>query len=187
MTPATANGRPDRKQLSDQLDRRDRVIDLLATNLNEAVADACREGARLAVRDAVLELLTNPDLRVVVAGLAPAAPPPPTETTPEARAGRWPHLRERVREAVAPAVTRVAAAAAAVVGTARLLTAVMPVRRFLAVGAGVGVAVGLVSYLCPHAVSAAASGVGGAGVAVAAQVGRWLRRPAAPSGTPDAR
>lgn len=40
---------------------------------------------------------------------------------------------------------------------------------------GAGVAVG-VSYVCPHTVSAAVGGVGGAAIAVVVQVGRRFRR-----------
>src|SRR5436309_9699959 len=96
-TTETTNGRPQRKQLSDQLDRLDTIIDALAEALPEAVADATREGARQAVRDVVLELLGNPELRALIAGTAPAAPPatvavtstpPPAEPGP-ARPGFW--------------------------------------------------------------------------------------------------
>ena len=45
--PTVTNGKP-RKQLSDQLDRLDSIIDALAEGLPGAVTDACREGARAA-------------------------------------------------------------------------------------------------------------------------------------------
>ena len=62
MSTATAtNGKPQRKQLSDQLDRLDGIIDALAEGLNGAVADAAREGTRLAVKDAIVEIMTNPE------------------------------------------------------------------------------------------------------------------------------
>ena len=67
MTETTTNGRPKRKQLSEQLDRLDGIIDVLAEGLNKAVADAAREGTRLAVKDAILEILTNPELRSLIA------------------------------------------------------------------------------------------------------------------------
>lgn len=50
-TAAMTNGKPARKQLADQLDRLDSLIDCLAEGLNQAVADACRDGARAAVRE----------------------------------------------------------------------------------------------------------------------------------------
>ncbi|MCE9561844.1 MAG: hypothetical protein K8U57_07300 [Planctomycetes bacterium] len=54
---STLNGKPQRKQLGDQLDRLDSIIDALAEGLPGAVADACRDGARLAVKDAIIEIL----------------------------------------------------------------------------------------------------------------------------------
>ena len=66
MSSPMTNGKPQRKQLADQLDRLDAILDCLAGGLNEAVADAAREGTRLAVKDAIIEILTNPDLRELV-------------------------------------------------------------------------------------------------------------------------
>ncbi|QJW94685.1 hypothetical protein [Frigoriglobus tundricola] len=71
---ACTNGKPQRRQLADQLDRLDAIIDALAEGLNGAVADACREGTRLAVKDAIVEIMTNPQLRAM---LAPQAVPVP--------------------------------------------------------------------------------------------------------------
>lgn len=186
-TTETTNGRPQRKQLSDQLDRLDTIIDALAEALPEAVADATREGARQAVRDVVLELLGNPELRAMIAGMAPAAPPtpaeppaapPPAEPAP-AQTGFWTRAKEKLKAARDAAVVRCTAATAAVAATARSLSAVMPLRKILLVGAGVGLVVGVVSYACPHELSALLSGVCSACTAVAAQVGRWFRRSAA--------
>ena len=73
-TTATLNGKAPRKQLGDQLDRLDSIIAALADGLPGAVADACKEGARAAVKDAVIEILTNPELRGLIAGIAPSAP-----------------------------------------------------------------------------------------------------------------
>ncbi len=182
--PATAtpsaNGRP-RKQLADQLDRMDTIIDALAEALPEAVADATREGARLAVKDVILELLANPDLRAVLGGLAPppASDPAPPSCEPTAAApGLWARLKARVAAARDAAVARWRTAAAPVAVAVRALAVVVPLRRVAAVAAGVGVAAGLAAYACPHAVAAAAAGVCGAAAAVAAQVGHWVRRSA---------
>jgi len=182
--PATTNGRP-RKQLSDQLDRMDTIIDALAEALPEAVADATREGARQAVRDVVLELLANPDLRAMIAGVVPAAPPaapdehaaPPRVSDPAAPSG-WSRLKARLAVAREAATRRCRDAAASVTATLRALALVMPVKKILAVGAGVGVVIGALAYLCPHAASAVISGACGAVAAVAAQVGAWVRRSA---------
>jgi hypothetical protein len=176
-TMTAANGRPQRKQLSDQLDRLDGIIDVLADALPGAVADACREGARQAVKDAVVEILASPELRALVAGPAArvALPPAPTEPGP-AEPGVWGRVKSALTNARTAAAKRCRIAAAAAVATARALAAVLPPQKFLAVGAGVGVAVGIVCYACPPALSAVIGGAGAACAAVAAQVGTWLRR-----------
>lgn len=188
-TATMTNGKPARKQLADQLDRLDSIIDLLADGLPQAVADATREGARQAVRDVILELLTNPELRTLIAGLAPAAQPAvaseplTTPTTPSsepapAKSEFWGRVKEKCKAAKDATVRKCRAAKTAVINTARNLSAIMPLKKMLLVGAGVGVAVAAVSYVCPHTVSAVVSGVCGAATAVAVQVGRWFRRSA---------
>ena len=62
----TANDRPRRKTLTDQLDRLDGVIDDLSDGLNQAVATAVERGVTTAVQQAVGGLIqaaaTNPEL-----------------------------------------------------------------------------------------------------------------------------
>jgi hypothetical protein len=191
---ATHNGRPQRKQLSDQLDRLDTMIDCLSEALPQAVADATREGTRSAVRDILSELLRDPEvlarLRDALVGPAPARaahpatpPAPPAPPAPEsgllAKVGRgvgaasaagrraFTGLREslrRVRERVSAAVE-----------TAQ---AFVPVRRFAATAAVVGVAVAAVSYVAPQGVSAVVSGAGAVVMTAAVQTWRWLRKSA---------
>jgi hypothetical protein len=184
---ATTNGKP-RKQLSEQLDRMDTIIDALAEALPEAVTDAVREGARQAVREVLAEVLTNPDLRTLVAGPAAARVDPPADPAPAAP-GPWTRFKATVRAAAGAALgrCRVAlgvaagrcrAAAAAAAATTRTLSAVMPLRKILAVGAGAGVVVGALAYACPHTVGAVISGACGAATAVGVQVGAWFRRSA---------
>src|SRR4051812_35840700 len=119
-TVTAPNGRPARKQLADQLDRLDLIIDALADGLPGAVADACRDGARLAVRDAVVEILTNPELRALLDALragAPVAPVAPPAPVPSERApGLWSRLKAKaaaVRAKVIGAATRLKEAVAA--------------------------------------------------------------------------
>src|SRR4051812_6851440 len=92
------NGVAKRKQLSDELDRLDKVIDALAANLNAAVADAVKGGAREAVREVLGELLNNSATAKL---LQPTATPENTATG----------------SVVSTAWFRVKAAAAAVVAT----------------------------------------------------------------------
>lgn len=177
-TLTTTNGRPQRKQLSDQLDRLDSILDALAEALPEAVADACREGARQAVKDAVAEILASPELRSLITGLAAArVAPPPTPAEPDAaKPGIWSRLKCRL-VAARTAVTRKCRTAGTTVATmTRTVAAMMPLRKILAIGTGVGVVVGAVSYACPHTVSAVIGGIGAACTAVAAQIGTWFRR-----------
>src|SRR6185436_2433553 len=136
MTTATVtNGRPARKQLSDQLDRLDSILDALAEGLPGAVADACREGARQAVKDAVVEILTNPELRGLLAGMTPAAPPepppaPPPEPAP-AKPGFWARMKAGVKAVKDPVVGRCTAAAGAVAATCRAVSPIVSLRKVL--------------------------------------------------------
>src|SRR5947209_16774721 len=73
MSSATANGRP-RKQLSDQLDRLDGIIDCLADGLTGAVRDAVADGSRAALKDLLAEALADPaTLAALRRALAPDA------------------------------------------------------------------------------------------------------------------
>lgn len=189
---ATMNGKPQRKQLADQLDRLDEIIDALAEGLNGAVADACREGTRLAVKDAIVEILTNPELRAMLvpqAAYVPAAAPIPTTPPEPKKAGLWSRLKAKVvaaRTAVAVYAAKAKAAVAAKVATVTTTVAAagtaageaLPVRQALGVALGVGLLVGLVCYQLPESASAAVAGVGAACTAVAVQVGTWLKRAA---------
>src|SRR3954466_13612237 len=128
MTTTTApNGRP-RRQLADQLDRldgqmdrADRILDALSEGLDGAVRDATREGTRLAVKEAVIELLTDPDLR---ASLHQASAPPA-----RARPSAWQRLTAGVRRARARAADAVRATVAA--GAARVTCAAAAVGRLM--------------------------------------------------------
>ena len=180
--PST-NGKPQRKQLGDQLDRLDTIIDALAEGLPGAVADACRDGARQAVKDVILELLTNPELRTLIAGFAPPAQPvapPAAHTEPATAVPAKPTLWNRIKAKAAvvksAAARKCAAATAAVAALVRPVAAVVPLKKVLLIGTGVGVAVGLFSYACPHGLSAVVGGAGAACTAVAAQAAVWVRR-----------
>lgn len=191
MAASTLNGKPPRKQLTDQLDRLDTILDALSEGLNQAVADAAREGTRMAVKDALVEILTNPELRAL---LFPPAPTPsaPPKSEPKAP-GLWSRLKTNVRAAVraahgtvAETVAAIKTAAAtritAVTGAVSMLTAVtgeaLPARRTLAVAAGVGVGVWVACQLLPESVTAALAGAGWALTAALVQAGAWLRRAA---------
>ena len=193
----TTNGKPQRKQLADQLDRLDGIIDALAEGLNQAVIEACREGTRLAVKDAIVEIMTNPELRAMLAPPAlPAATPavasaPPVYDLPpdEPKPGLW--ARIKATAAAARAAVTGAATKAKETVTAKYKTASdtvvalgeatgesLPVRRMLWVGLGTGLVVGVICLVMPHAAAAVVGAVGVAVTSVAVQVGRWLKRAA---------
>lgn len=113
---AVINGRP-RRQLSDQLDRLDeqllqvdRVLDALSVGLEGAVRDATKEGTRIAVKEAVVELLTNPELRDALhaASASPA----------EAKPSFWSRIQAKTRQAVNAVKDGVVSAASAVANRA---------------------------------------------------------------------
>ena len=194
MTTPTMNGKP-RKQLADQLDRLDGIIDALADGLNQAVIDAAREGTRLAVKDAIVEIMTNPELRALLAPARPEPTPvpvtPPNEAvTPEPKKpGLWTRLKAKVaaaRDALTGAATKAkeavatryqaASATVAAVGTAA--GEALPLRRVLWVGLGAGLLVGLACLVVPHAAAAAVSAASVAATTVVVQTGTWLKKAA---------
>ncbi len=190
-TSTMANGKP-RKQLSDQLDRLDSIIDVLAEGLPGAVTDACREGARAAVKDAIIEIVSNPELRALIAPQqpVPVAPAPTPASPPEPeKPGIWSRFKARIaaaRDAVAGAATRAkeamirrcVIAGDAVVALGRATGESLPVRRVLVVGLCVGLVVGVACLAVPQTTAAVVGGVGAACTAVSAQVGNWLTRAA---------
>jgi hypothetical protein len=189
---ATMNGKPQRKQLADQLDRLDSIIDTLADGLNQVVADACREGTRQAVRNVLIEIANNPELRAMLVSQAvpvPATAPIPANPPESKKPGLWTRLKAKiaaVRETLTGAATKAKDLVAAkyksasntVVAVSTATGEALPLRRVLWVGLGVGLLVGLVCLVVPHAAAAAISAVSVATTAVAAQIGTWLKRAA---------
>src|SRR5580692_509468 len=100
----TLNGRPQRKQLSDQLDRLDTIIDALAEALPGAVADACREGARAAVKDAIVEILTNAEFQSLLSKVRPeivipVPAPTPGQTSVSRKSNHWERFKAKIAAA----------------------------------------------------------------------------------------
>jgi hypothetical protein len=183
MSATATNGKPSRKQLSDQLDRLDSILDTIAEGLPVAKTEACREGARAAVRDAIVEILTNPDLRALLAGATSRPAPQPKKPS------FWSRVKEQIavaREAIGGVVKKVKVAvlsplrsmidAAGAIGTVG--GEVLPWKRVLVVGAVFGAAVGVTCLVMPHTVAAMVGAVGAATTSVAVQVGMWLKKAA---------
>jgi hypothetical protein len=185
-----SNGKPTRKQLADQLDRLDGIIDALAEGLNQAVADAAREGTRLAVKDAIIEIMTNPELRAMLVPHAPVPAPKTPDAPPEPKKPSiWTRIKAKVSSARTAAVAFVTKVKTAVAAKYAALTAsvaaigaaageALPVRKALGVALGAGLLIGLVCYQLPESASAAVAGIGAACTTAFAQTGVWLRRAA---------
>src|SRR4051794_7750098 len=108
MTTAMKNGAP-RKQLSEQIDRLDGVIDALDEGLKGAVADAVREAVRDAVSEAVqavlTEILPTPDVqRMARQAAGPAEQPRKEQDKPKKHEPLASRLWGRVRSAAGACV-----------------------------------------------------------------------------------
>lgn len=174
-----ANGRPQRKQLSEQLDRLDSIIDGLCDGLPEAIAAAAREGTRSAVKDAILEVLTNPELRGMIQTFAPApatAPVTPLIATEPPQPSLWSRIKAKSAATRAAVVERYRAVKDAVTTTTHALSTLMPLRRMVLVAFGVGLVVTLLGFAAPAGVAAVLAGIGGVVTAGVAQVASWFRR-----------
>jgi hypothetical protein len=177
-----SNGRPQRKQLSEQLDRFDAILDGLSEGLGEAIGEAARAGTRLAVKDAIVEILTDPQLR---SQLHDATAPNPGPST--GKPGFWARMKAGVGR-IGGGVRRTAAMlTGSVVGTTQRVRHALheplqavgmlgSVKRLLVLGGGVGIFVAMLSYFAPHLLSATVYGVGAAATAMAVQIGLWARR-----------
>ncbi|CAN5346316.1 hypothetical protein BH11PLA2_BH11PLA2_52340 [soil metagenome] len=193
MPPASLNGRP-RKQLSDQLDRLDEVINGLEEFLPQAMADAARDGIRQAFRDVVSELITDPTtLDRIRNAIVPNAVPSVVPAEPAITA--FTRLKARLQSIRGKFVAGAAAAIRSVISVGHLIRKsaadryrtvksrcqlltllALPLKSMAIVGIGIGVAVMAISYLAPHHVSAAISGCGASLSTMMLQVGLCLRR-----------
>ncbi len=115
MTTASVNGRVPRKQLADQLDRLDSIIDCLADALPGAVRDAVAESLTSAVKQLVADALADPAALALIRQtfapaptLAPVPEPVAAEVAPTAK----PSFLERLRARVRPVLARARAACA---------------------------------------------------------------------------
>jgi hypothetical protein len=213
MASATAslNGKPQRKQLSDQIDRLDGIIDCLAEALPAAVGDATREGTRQAVREAITAVLTDPEVQSLLkAALAPSIAPAaePNASVPVVSPTSNPGLLVRLKAAVGRVLSGAASFVRSVGNTvvrplrdtatavrakfdaarrrfrevACVIDVGMKFRQTLLVAAGFGLAVAAASQLS-HAAASVLAGVGATVGAVAVQLGLQVRRFFGGSGT----
>ena len=179
-----------RKNLADQIDRLDSILDGLSDGLNEAVATAVKEAVTTGVQQAIVEVLTNPELQQLLHPPKTPDPPVHSPTPPESSGGGvflgglWLAVRgtaQRVAQAAGRAASAVGSWLAATARKAGelVISGVQKVRRgactFYAwvltsrVAKVVGVG-GLVAAACCLGNPALAGAVGGAALAVAAAV-----------------
>jgi hypothetical protein len=85
MTTNTIN-RP-RKNLADQIDRLDSILDGLSEGLNEAVTTAVKEAVTSGVQQAIVEVLTNAELQQLLRPPKPPDPPVHSPTPPKSSGG----------------------------------------------------------------------------------------------------
>ncbi|CAN5474971.1 hypothetical protein BH11PLA2_BH11PLA2_29770 [soil metagenome] len=186
--PASLNGRP-RKQLCDQLDRLDEVINGMEEYLPQAVADAARDGIRQAFRDVLGELVTDPavlnKLRTVI--LPDAAPLNPKPSAFARLKVALSAAASQVKATLKSGLNRVTSAPRSLTGTVKqslhaaktriafgLLFGV-PFKSIITVGLVTGVIVATVSYIAPHHIAALISGISTSLTAMGLQVARWFR------------
>jgi hypothetical protein len=188
MNATASNGRPQRKQLSDQLDRLDGIIDTLAEGLNSAVADAAREGSRQAVKEIVTELLTNPDILSMIRTAALGSFPlpmrandsdtPASSPIPARPAGRIASAVSAVATTASSAVCRLTTTIrnlwTSVVNTVSAVRHNPQLQKMLVLGTTVGLATAVLATT-NHTIAAALSGFGAAATVVSVQVHGWLR------------
>ena len=175
---ATATAKP-RKQLADQLDRLDGIIDLLADGLPDAVADATRAGTR----QALVELLADPE---VIARLRSAlAPKDANDTDGRHEEGAHPKPLARLKSALHRAAAKAASVAGSVANSAgkrarralaRQLRVDAPVTEYAAIALAIGVLAACVASVAPPEVAAALCGLGAAGSSFALLVAARIRR-----------
>ncbi|MBX7106929.1 MAG: hypothetical protein K1X57_22860 [Gemmataceae bacterium] len=181
------NGRPQRKQLSDQLDRLDGIIDCLADGLNQAVADAVRDGTQAALQQLVLETLRNPDTLELLRRALATHPVPAAEPAAPSRTAAFLARCKAGLAAIGARAKRILAAGGAIVrstvvrtGTkAKGVLAMCRLAWHLKRAALVGVAVGgtvAAAALVSHPVATVLSGVCAAATAFTVQVALHCRK-----------
>ena len=189
----TANGRLPRKNLSDQLDRLDRILDgldgALAGAITEAVKDAVSTSVAEAVRVTLIEIVTNPDVIALLRGGSLAAFQASREASPKVAARVT--VVDRIRQGVSAAwkwslrkikaiglaiATRARSIRAGVVGTVRSVNMVWRLKRPLLIALGVGSVMGAVAYASSPWMAAILSGIAATGATLGAQLALWTRR-----------
>lgn len=183
MSATMLNGKLPRKQLAgqldrldDQLDRHDSILDALADGLNDAVKDAAQVGVQHAVKAAVIELLTNPELRRSLHEAS--APPAPAKPNFWQRCkAKWQALKAKITNAIPGVQRRVNnQLTAAKTSASNALAPIWQFRKVVLAATGIGLLVTVVSSFLSHNVAATLSGIGAAATTLAVQLVLWIRQ-----------
>jgi hypothetical protein len=182
----TTNGQ--RRTLNETIARLDQMIDGLSNAIPETIRDSLQQAVGAAVtegvRTALLEMLSNPDLLTVLRGALTPEPTPPAQPKTPGLLGK---LGLAAAAARAWSWGKVRGAGRATAGCARKVTnqltelrqslsGLSEARKPLLLAFAVGGVAAVVALLAPQWVAATIGGLGGACVAMAVQVGWWLRR-----------
>ncbi len=194
----TTNGRTPRTSLAQQIDRLDLILDNLSEGLQEAVAEAVKVAVTRAVEAALVEVLTNPELRRHLMPVPPVAQARASGTfwtkaagfaqscwksTQSVVSGLWSAAQALMGEALVAgqSVTRRVQRRLTNIGRWICWGAVdasrffRQVRRLLAVALGIGVVVGVGCFVAGPIVASAVSGFAGfVGSLATALHWRWL-------------
>jgi hypothetical protein len=161
---ASTNAKPPRKQLADQLDRLDAILDTLANGLNQAVADAAREGHQAAMKEVLLEVLADPDVQRKLSTPNPGAAVAVRPARQPRKSRPWTRLGVRVRTAAGAIRQKAAWAVRGMAAWYRANVSSISLRKVVPAALGIGVSIALLCLLLPHPVAAAIAGFGAAGV-----------------------
>ena len=187
----TSNGRMPRKNLSDQLDRLDAILDGLDGALGGAITDAVKEAVSTATAEAVratlVEVISNPDVMALLRGgpfpvaqpyMAPPPAPSNEPTAPQpnglTRAWRW--TIGKVKGLAQGVASRVCGVRDSAVSTYRQASSIWSLKRPLLISLGVGVVVGMVCYASSPWLAGVVSGLAASVAALGVQLAAWARR-----------
>ena len=192
----TLNGIPrsttQRKTLAHQLDRLDSIIDALDVGLSGAITAAVQEAVSTAVAETVRatlgELVTNPDVLILLRNLLPTPPvvtlPEPQPETParvysQPRRGisaAWDWTLSKVQAGVGATQARVRSIRNALVGGFRKVNSIWSLKRPLLIAASVGLGCGVVGYYAAPELAGVLIGVSAMLATLGAHLAIWVKR-----------
>lgn len=130
------------------------------------------------MKDAILEIVSNPELRALLQNSATVAPPAPAPSEPVITGPSfWTRIKMKLAAAKAAVVERARVAKTLVVHAVRAFAVVVPVKQ-IAIIAGVAVLGGVAIHAAPTGFTAAIAVAAGAVGAGLLQLGNWFRRSA---------